>query len=258
MNPETPSKRMPEGSGAAGAVVMFFIFLFVFSKWGPAIPFSVLSQPKGEPMMVTGEGKVTVVPDIARISAGIEEKGTSLKVAQETANKKSQSLVSELKKLGIEEKDIKTSSYNIYPTTDYETDPPRISGYRVSTSYNITVRDVDKANDVLVSVTAAGANLVGGISFDLSEEAEAKAFSDARKDAVQKAKQKAESLSNASGVTLGKIINVSEGITGSPVRYAMPMAGGGDMALESKMTAPDVEPGTTEINLAVTLSYEVR
>lgn len=238
-------------------VIVFFILLFVFAKWGPSIPFSVLSQSKGEPMVVSAEGKVTVIPDIAKISAGIEERGDSLKQVQNSVNKKSQALVSALKDQGIAEKDIKTTSYNIYPESDYQVTPPKVTGYQVSINYEITVRDIDKINDVLTAVTPAGANLVGGVSFNLSDEARAKAMGSARNDAVNIAKQNAESLARASGVTLGKIINVSESQNSYVPR---PMyATGKEISLDSAAPiTPDVQPGTTDLNVTVSLSYEVR
>src|SRR4030042_4662526 len=142
-------------------IFIFFLLLFVFSKWGPAIPFSVLSQSRGEPMVVTGEGKATAIPDIAKVSAGIQDSGTSLTQVQDSVNKKSQSLVSALKKLGIDDKDIKTTYYNIFPESDYESNPPKITGYRVSIDYEVTIKNIDKVNEALVTVTGAGANLVG-------------------------------------------------------------------------------------------------
>ena len=237
-------------------ILLFFILLFIFAKWGPLIPFSVLSQAKGEPMTVTGEGKSTAVPDIAKISAGIQDSGPVLTQVQNSVNKKSQSLVSALKKLGIEEKDIKTSSYNIYPQSDYQANPPKITGYQVSISYEVTVRNIDKVNGVLTSVTQSGANLVGGVSFDLSDDAKNKALTEARKDAVTKAKDNAESLAKTAGITLGKIINVTESQGSSPRPVMMTDKavgiGGGSPA------TPDIQPGTTEINLMVSLSYEIR
>lgn len=242
-----------------GAVIVFFVFLFIFAKWGPAIPFSVLSQSKGEPMIVTGNGKATTVPDIASISVGIEERGASLKTVQDSVNKKSQALVSELNKLGIEDGDIRTSSYTVYPQTDYDATPPRVTGYRISISYQIKVRDIEKINDVISIITPAGANLVGNVSFDLSDEARKVANDKAREDAVKEAKETAASLAKASGVTLGRIINISENFSGGVPRYAtLPMAGGGDMLQDAKITEPEIQPGTTEVNLSVSLSYEVR
>lgn len=252
---EGASKKI-SSPGAAGAVIIFFALLFVFSKWGPAIPFSVLSQSRGEPMVVTGEGKATAIPDIAKVSAGIQDSGTSLTQVQNSVNKKSQTLVDSLKKLGIEEKDIKTSSYNIAPQQDYQADPPRITGYQVSVNYQVTVRDIDKVNDVLTTVTAAGANLIGGVSFDLSDGAKLKAMDVARQDAVAQAKENAKSLAKASGVTLGKIINVSETTNGQPRPLALPVSAGG--IAEKSAIQPDIQPGEAEIDLTVTLSYEVR
>ncbi len=240
------------------AVVLFFVLLFAFSKWGPAVPFSVLSQQKGEPMVVTGEGKSTAVPDIAIIGAGIEERGTSLSAVQDAANKKSKSLVDTFKKLGVDEKDIKTTGYNIYPQSDYQADPPRVTGYQVSISYQVKIRDIEKVNEALTTVTGAGANLVGGVSFDLSDEARIEALNEARNDAVKVAKDSAESLARASGVTLGRIINVSESQTGYPrPMYAMDSKAvglGGGAPIEQ----PNVQPGTTEVNIIVSLSYEIR
>lgn len=258
MNPEETSKRMPPGSGIA-TVIIFFVLLFVFSKWGPAIPFSVLSQPKGEPMVVSGNGKSTAIPDVANIAAGIQDRGASLSQVQNTVNKKSQNLVDTLKKLGIDEKDIKTSSYNIYPQTDYQANPPSVTGYEVSINYQIKVRDIEKVNETLTAVTSAGANVVGGVSFDLSDEARLKALDGARVDAVRTAKQNAESLAKASGVTLGKIINISES---QEEGYPRPMYASDAKSIElargETPTKPEIEPGTTEINVTVSLSYELR
>lgn len=198
------------------------------------------------------------IPDIAKISAGIQVTGQTLKQVQGDANQKSQSLVAALKKMGVEDKDIRTISYNVNPQSDYQINPPKITGYQVSISYEVTVRNLDKINDILTIVTAGGANLVGGVSFDLSDGVKAKAMDAARKDAVDKAKQNAESLAKNSGVTLGKIINVSEslGVNPRPMFLTADKAiglGGGPAPV-----TPDVQPGTTEINLTVSLSYEVR
>src|SRR6266576_609121 len=96
-------------------VIIFSVFLgiFLFAKFAPSLPISVLSQQKGEPLVVSGEGRVTVTPDIAKINVGIQETGQSLKQVQDSVNKKSKSLVNALKKLGIGDSDIKTVSYYI-------------------------------------------------------------------------------------------------------------------------------------------------
>lgn len=254
---DEPTRKSFPSSNSVGAVIIFFILLFVFSKWGPSVPFSVLSQSKGEPMVVTGEGKSTAIPDIAKVSGGVQDSGTTLTQVQNSVNKKSQNLVAALKKLGIEEKDIKTSSYNISPQSDYQANPPVITGYQVSIDYEVTVRDIDKINEVMTTLTGAGANLIGGVRFELSDDAKEKAMDAARQDAVAQAKANAESLAKASGVTLGKIINVSESLGSEPrplymAQKAVDSAGGGIPE------TPDIQPGTTEVDIVISLSYEVR
>jgi len=240
----------------AGSIIVFFILLFIFAKWGPAINFSTTTQTKGEPFIVQGTGKTSVAPDIAKIDLGIEESGVNLKTVQDSVNKKSQTLVNGIKKLGVADKDIKTISYYVYPQYDYTTPTQRITGYQVSTSYEITIRDFSKINDLVSSATTLGANTIGGINFDLSDDLKNKTLETARDQAVNEAKTKAQGLAKAAGITLGKIINVTEE-TPSDIRPLMlPSAGGG--VADKAIAQTNVQPGTTEIDVTISLSYEVR
>ena len=234
-----------------------FVLLFTLFKFGPKIPLSIISQQKGESFMVEGTGRVSVTPDIARVNIGVEESGASLKQVQDSVNKKSQNIVSELKKLGIAEKDIKTTSYNVYPDYNYRSDPATITGYRVATRYQVTIRDFESVNDVLVLTAGTGANVAGNISFDISDEIKNEKLQEAREEAVNEAKDKAQGLAKAAGISLGKIINVSESQNGIPYRDYLSPVGGGGLA-EEQITQPDIQPGETELLLTVTLSYEIR
>lgn len=248
---------MRKGSDRVSAVIIFFVLLFVFAKWGPAINFSTTSQNKGEPLMVTGEGKVYAAPDIAKITVGIEETGNSLSTVQKSVNTKTQALTTSIKSLGIEEKDIKTISYDLYPEYDYLTSSfNRIVGYRISVSYQITIRDIDKINEVITGSASAGANMTGSISFDLNDETKKEKLEEARKEAVAEAKEKAEGLAKASGITLGKIVNISEYPDYGIVN---PMyASGKDISLEASPEVPTIEKGQTEVSVSINLSYEIR
>lgn len=242
----------------SGTVVLFFIFLFIFAKWGPAINFKTVTQTAGQPFIVSGMGKVSVTPDIAKVNLGIESNGVVLKRVQDEVNTKSKNLVAKLKNLGINEKDIKTTNYYVYPNYDYQNGGQKINGYRVSTSYEVTIKDFDKVNDVLVLGPEAGANIAGGVNFEINDDTKKEKLNEAREIAVKEAKDKAQGLSKASGITLGKIINISEEMGGSQIRqYAVPMASG--MALDSKSVAqPEIQAGETDISVTVSLSYEVR
>jgi len=249
---------MPERNfNFISSIVVFFILLFVFAKWGPAINFSSTTQSKGEPFVVMGEGKVSVTPDIAKVSFGIQESGSSLKQVQNNVNTKTKTLTSALKKLGIAEADIKTTSYNVYPQYDFTNPGQRITGYQVSTDYEVTVKDFDKVNDAIVAGTASGANIVGNVSFDLNDSTKTEKTNEARVKAVDDAKTKAEGLAKAAGINLGKIINVSENQNQNirPIAFTDKAVGLGGRA---PIAQPEIQPGTTEIDITVSLSYELR
>lgn len=239
-----------------GAIIIFFILLFVFAKWGPSIPFSILSQQKGEPMVVQGAGKSFVTPDIAKVSVGIEESGSSLKIVQDSVNRKSKALTDTLKQLGIDEKDIKTTSYNLYPQFDYTEKNSRISGYQVSITYEVTVRNFDKVNDTLVAATSGGANTIGGVSFEVNDKTKKEKLQEAREIAVTDAKEKAQGLAKAAGVSLGKVINISES---QGVDFPRPlMLEKAVGAPDTAVTQPEITPGETELSVTISLSFEIR
>jgi len=235
-------------------IFSFFILLFAYSKFGPTIPFSVFSQDRGAPLVVEGTGEVSVVPDVAKVSLGIDESGATLDAVQKSANAKSKTLVDALKGLGIDEKDIKTTNYSVFPEYDYQGRTPRITGYRVSIAYEVKVKDFDKVNDVLVTVTSSGANVVGNVSFEVNAETKNKKMGEAREEAVKEAKQKAQSLASAAGVTLGKILNISETQQfPGPIalREAVGIGGAG-------VPTPDITPGETQFTVSVSVSWEIR
>lgn len=240
-----------------GSIIIFFILLFIYSKFGPSLPISVLTQTKGEPMMVTDTGKVSIVPDIAKVNFGIEAQGQNLKQVQLDVNTKSKNLTESLKKLGIDEKNIKTTNYNVNPEYDYSNTPYRINGYRVSTNYEVKITDFELVNDSLTAATSAGANVIGNINFEVNEKTKEEYTQKAREEAVKLAKNKAEGLAKASGITLGKIINVTESAGFDyprPITYAKEMSiGAGDSPEVANVT-----PGETEISVTVSLSYEIR
>lgn len=206
-------------------------------------------------MIVTGEGKVFVTPDIAKISLGVKETGQSLTLVQNSINKKSKTITDAVKKLGVDEKDIKTTSYNLYPQYDYSAAVKTITGYQASTSYEITIKDFDKINEITVAATAAGANMEGGINFEVNDKTQKEKLQEAREMAVAEAKEKAEGLAKSAGISLGKIVNISENNSGDLRYLTLPVSGGGNPEKES---ASAIEPGQTEINVIVSLSYKIR
>jgi len=120
----------------------------------------------------------------------------------------------------------------------------------------VTINDFDKVNEVLSGVTASGANIVGGVTFEVNDQTKKEKLQEAREEAVKEAKEKAQGLAKAAGVTLGKITNVSEsqGIEPRPIALM-------EKAIDSsgiEPEAPDIQPGETELSVNVILSFEIR
>ena len=238
------------------APIIFFISLTIYTKLFGPIPFAVNSiiTTKSDTFNVTGEGKSTVVPDIAMVSLGVQASGTTVKDVQSKVNTASNAVTASVKSQGISADDIKTINYSINPNYDFNNGGQKINGYQANSTVQVKVRDLNKTNNVIDAGTAAGANQVGGINFDVDDKA--KAQDEARKIAVADAKKKAEQASATAGFTLGRLVNYQEDFAGNIRPFPM-MASG--VTKDSAPTPPtQVEPGTSEINITVTLSYEIR
>lgn len=217
---------------------------------------------------VSGEGKVAVKPDIAMLNVSIVTEAKKIKDTQLDNTRLSGSVIGFLKEKKVEEKDIKSVNYSIYPQYNYYDTPvcmaypcpprrpPEVVSYQVRHSLEIKIRDLDKVDDLLDGVVTAGATEVGSVSFTVDNEEKVQA--DARKKAIEDAKAKAEVLARDLGVRLGKIVGFSESGGPFPIYIRALEVGkgggfGGDMA-----PAPSVQPGEQEVVSTVIVIYEFR
>ena len=205
---------------------------------------------------VSGVGEETAIPNTALMSIGITKTTPTVTDAQNQANTVINKITEELKKLGVEEKNIKTTNYSVSP--DYDYSPPAgggkqtVKGYTVTENLEVRITPIEKANSAADIATANGANLVGGITFVLDEQTQEKMENEARKQAIEKAKKKAQALADAAGIRLGKIVDVQESNNGNP--RIMPYA------LDAQKTASSIptnlSPGENKVTVTITLSYE--
>lgn len=237
-------------------ILFILVGIFLYTKIAGPIPFSVnsIQTSKSNLFSVQGTGKATEVPDTAKISFGVTKTAPNILTAQEQANSTINKIVDDLKKLGINAKKIKTTNYNVYPDYDYINGRQSLRGYTVTQNIEVKVKPIDKANNAIDTITAAGANQVGGIAFILEDEAQKRLQNKAREEAIKEAKEKAESLSRLSGIKLGRIVDVQEsGGFERPMPVDMELRAPGDGA-EQKST--EINPGENTIQTTVTLSYE--
>lgn len=237
------------------AVSTLMIGFFLLIKFSPAIPLSIVTTTKTDFFTVVGEGKASAAPDVAQISLGITVNGNSIGSVQSQANGIINNVSSAVKRLGVGDKDIQTTSYNLRPDYDYNNGKQSIRGYIADINLVVKARQFDKVNQIIDSATANGANQVGGLSFTLDDATREKLESQARKIAIAKAKQKATQIATESGINLGRIVNVTEGTNSGPrpiyaMEKSIPVTGGGNPT--------QIEPGSSEISISVTLSYETR
>lgn len=210
------------------------------------IPSGPPARAADEPRLitVTGEGTVSVAPDMAQLRAGVTTEGKTAREAAEANARTMTAVVAAAKEAGIADKDIQTSRYTIQPIFDQGRPPrERITGFRATNTALIKIRDLDRSGDIVDRLTAAGANAMGGIDFAVSDHS--KALDAARTQAIADARRKAEVLARAAGVAVGRPTAIVEQGSSSPGPYPVAL----------RAAAPTETPiAAGEISLRVTVS----
>jgi uncharacterized protein YggE len=200
---------------------------------------------------VVGDGRVTVQPDIAQASFGVEATAPTLEAAQSDAATRMQAVVDTLKAQGVSADDIRTSRLAVNPVYDPKNNTV-IQGYRAANSVQAKLRNLDQVGTVVDAVTAAGANRVDGLSFAVENQEEPK--NQARAQAMQNARARADQLASLAGLRVTGIKSIQEADASSnPVQY-QPQAAA---AAPTARVAPPVEPGTQEVRSQVTVVFVV-
>jgi uncharacterized protein YggE len=222
-------------------------------QWFKNIKAEITSQPYARTITVSAEGKVTAKPDIAVISLSVVTQGKTVKAVTQEGNTKMTAVIDAVKKLGVDAKDITSTQYNLYPQYFYpENQAPKLSGYNLNQDITIKVRDLEKVEDVLDSGIAAGANQVGQLSFDIDDPSGVK--KEAREKAFTTAKEKASEMAKAAGVKLGRVVTFSEDSGYQQPVYANYSM---DMMAKSESAGAAIEPGSKEMNISVSVTYEI-
>ncbi len=217
------------------------------------IQVSLGGQQQG--IWVTGQGKVTVVPDIATLRLGIAAQSASVAEAQSQAAEAMNNVMTVLTGSGVAKKDIQTQHFSIQQVRrwDQARQEEVVVGYRVTNMVAAKIRDIDKTGSVIDAVATAGGDLTRIDSISFSVDDPSVYHEEAREKAMADAKAKAEQLAELAGVTLGKPLYISESTYMPPPIYPV------RMAMEAPVPAPSpISPGETEISLTVQVAYTIR
>lgn len=202
-------------------------------------------------MTVSAVGSVTAKPDMARISSGVVSEAKTAREALSANNEATARLIAALKKAGIADGDLKTSSIDISPR--YTQNQPgrtrQIDGYAVTNELYVVVRDLEHLGDILDDMVSLGANQIGGLSFDIADSTALK--DEARKSAIAEARRRATLYAEAAGVTLGEVVTITEG--GGQFQ---PRPHG--MARTAMAESMPVEAGSQRVDVEVTVTWSLK
>ena len=233
----------------------------------PAVPseskYMTLASDAGTGISVLGESTISVKPDIAILDIGVETFAESVALARQFAAKEMGSVISTLKKQGVDDSDIQTSRLNISPSYDYEeimvrgkrTGRQVLTGYFVNNVVKVRIRELEKAGEVIDKTASAGGDSIriNGISFTVDDLSPYKVL--LRKGAVEDSLVKANHYATESGVTLGPLISLSE--TSSPAiqSFQKDMAFGMRAMSESMPTS--VSGGELDIHHSIHATFAI-
>ena len=209
-----------------------------------------------EGIWVSGQGVVTVTPDIATLRLGVEAQATSVAAAQSQATETMDDIMAALTDNGVVKKDIQTQYFSIRKVTKWDRDKEEeaVVGYRVTNKVNAKIREIDKTGTIIDAVATAGGDLTRINNIYFSVDDLTAYHKEARDKAMADAKNKAEQLADLSGVKLGKPTYISENLYFPPPIYKdVPMMEG---APAPAPTTP-ISPGEMEVTLNVQVAYAI-
>lgn len=207
----------------------------------------------GTRLDLTSVGEVTRVPDVAIITAGVVSRSATASGAiQDSADRMSRVLAA-LKRAGVADRDVQTSSVNLNPEYRYpENQAPQLTGYTASNSVTIRFRDIRNSGKILDALVGQGANQINGPNLTIDKPAAA--LDEARANAIAAGRARAELYARSLGMRVARVVSVSEngGYAVPPPAPPMPMMARAEMA------NTDIEPGEQKLQVSLSMTFELQ
>jgi len=232
----------------------FFAFLLVVLFAGFAFSQSIYAS-EGR-ITVNGAGSVSLAPDFITLRLGVSTERSTPQEALLENNRTTAAVIAEVKANGVADDDIATDNFTLSSVLEWNNNRSTVSGYRITNTVTVTIRDLDAAGNIIGAAVSAGANISASISFGAADTTEA--YNQALTLAVQDAAAKAQTLASALGVSIASVYSVVE-LSGfsAPIAMArtamsMPMAAG-----EADWGVP-IEAGNITITARVEIIYNIQ
>jgi uncharacterized protein len=216
------------------------------SSSGPSI--IPTASPDTRQVTVVGSGEVQGTPDTLTANVSIQASAPDVTAAMNQTSDRMQAVINALTSSGIDRNDIATTNVTLQPQYSGG-DNPAIIAYQASNSINVKIRNLNNASQTLglIGTTGGDATRINSVSYSIDDDSQL--VKDARTRAFDDAKDRAEQYAQLSGLTLGKVISISEtGGATPPTPSPAPRAA---------MEAVPVEPGQQTVGFSVTVIWEL-
>ncbi|WP_417670049.1 SIMPL domain-containing protein [Roseibium sp.] len=250
-----PSAIRPKNNHSGLRLSTLAFTLLAASLLTGTSPAQATDAPSPATITMSGEGRISVAPDMAVVTTRVVTAGKTAPEALSENTGAMNDVIAKIKTSGIEARDVQTSGFSIYPRYEDRRNNPdkplRIIGYEVTNGVTIQIRDLEKLGSILDTVVRSGANEVNGISFRVSDPEDK--LDAARKAATETARAKAELYSTAAGAKLGRILTITE--TG--VSIPRPFAVRSEKMMMADAAPVPMEAGQETLSAHVTITWEL-
>lgn len=205
---------------------------------------------------ISAQGLTTATPDMAEISFSVVTQGKDPQALSDNNNQKMTAVMQFVSSQNIASSDIATTGYNLMPNYQWDKNTQRnyITGYTLTQTVQVKVRDLSKVASVLGGLAPLGVNQIGSVNYTFQDPNKFIAL--ARADALSKAQKQVNEMVSETGASVGKIMNISESsyipYPRASYDYATGMGGAATVSI-----APPIQPGTQDVTDTVNVTYEI-
>ncbi|MEQ1950098.1 SIMPL domain-containing protein [Mesorhizobium sp. CN2-181] len=221
------------------------------------VPAAFAQQAQPPRIVVIGEGESAMAPDLAILSLSVMREARTAREAMDASNAAMTAVIASIKAAGVADRDLQTGGLQINPRYNFVNKPDgtqdgELVAYQVSNTLSIRVRDLAKTGEIIDKAVELGVNQGGGVSF--ANDDPSKALTEARKSAVKDAMGKAHTLAEAAGVSLGRVLEITDQTFTAP---PMPITAKAFDRAGAAEAVP-IEAGENSYRAQVTMTFELR
>lgn len=237
------------------AIFMVYMIVFIYEKimvTTREVATAGYSDQMAPTITVSGSGEAYGSPDLRKVDLMMTATGATANAAQDAHSAKVATLLTSLTALAIEDDDMKTANYRVYPTYDYDQSPAVITGYETSQTITVTMRDEKLVTSVLQVAGDNGVTYIGDVQLTIEDTSALEA--EARQEALSEAYAQASAIAAAMGASLGKPVSYYESTGGG---YPMYYAKEAMLSAEDSASAPSIPEGQNEVSMTVNVTYAI-